>query len=54
MKIVITSPVQHDGKTLEIGDVVDLPKNTADALVQAGAALESGGRKVASETPAAD
>jgi hypothetical protein len=42
MKIVITSPVEHDGKAIEIGDTPDLPKEPAEALIAAGAALKAG------------
>ena len=42
MKVVITSPVDHDGKMLEVGDTPDLPKAAAEALVAAGAALMAG------------
>lgn len=38
MKIVIESPVVHDGKALELGAVADLPKEAAEALVAAGVA----------------
>lgn len=38
MKIVIESPVVHDGKALEVGAMADLPKEVAEALVAAGAA----------------
>lgn len=44
MKIVIVSPVEHDGKTLDVGEVADLPKAQAEALVAAGAALEAGAK----------
>lgn len=38
MKIVIESPVEHDGKALEAGSEVDLPKDAAEALVASGVA----------------
>lgn len=38
MKIVIESPVQHDGKLLDVGSEVDLPKDASEALVACGAA----------------
>lgn len=38
MKIIIQSPVEHDGKALAAGDKVDLPKDAAEALVAAGIA----------------
>lgn len=50
MKVVITSAVEHDGKTLDVGDTPDLPKEVAKALVEAGAALEAG-KKAAAEQP---
>lgn len=52
MKIVIVSPVEHDGERLEIGDTADLPKAAAEALVASGAALESGRKKADAEVPA--
>lgn len=50
MKIVITSPVAHDGKVLEVGDTADLPKAQAEALVDAGAALAAGRQKAPEPT----
>lgn len=44
MKVVMVSPVEHDGKSLEVGEVVDLPKPQAEALIGAGAALEAGAK----------
>lgn len=39
MKIIIDSPVEHDGKVLQVGTVVDDIDDTAgEALVAAGAA----------------
>jgi hypothetical protein len=38
MKIVIVSPVSHDGKDLEIGKTVNLDDDAAKALIKAGAA----------------
>jgi hypothetical protein len=38
MKIVITSTVLRDGKLLEIGEPIDIPKKEAQALIDAGAA----------------
>ena len=54
MKVVIISPVNHDGKELDVGDVVDLPKDAATALVDAGAALEGGKKPAADEAKAAE
>lgn len=55
MKVVITSPVNHDGKDLEVGETPDLPKAQAEALIAAGAALAAGGKKAAEpEAPAAE
>ena len=42
MKVTIISPVDHDGKSLEVGDTPDLPRASAEALIGAGAALASG------------
>lgn len=44
MKVTFTTPVQHDGKRHAEGEVVDLPKADAEALVSAGLA-EAGARK---------
>lgn len=38
MKVVIQSPVEHDGKALAAGDEIDMPKDAAEALVAAGIA----------------
>jgi hypothetical protein len=38
MKVVIQSPVEHDGKALAAGDEVDMPKDAAEALVAVGIA----------------
>lgn len=38
MKIVIESPVEHDGKLLDVGSEVDVPKEEAEALIACGAA----------------
>lgn len=42
MKVVITSPVEHDGKALAEGDTVDLPEAQAQALMDAGVAVGVG------------
>lgn len=39
-KIVLISQVQHDDKVLEAGESIELPKEQADALIEAGAALK--------------
>lgn len=38
MKVIITSPVQHDDKTFAPGEKVDLSTKVAQALIAAGAA----------------
>lgn len=53
MKIIITSPVQRDGKDLEIGEPIDIPKKDAQALIDVGAA-ELAGPKSKSPSQAAD
>lgn len=54
MKIIITSPVQHDGEPLEIGEQIDVSKKDAQALIDAGAAELAGGKaKAPAQTPAA-
>lgn len=38
MKLIIDSPVEHDGKALEVGTIVDFEDAAGEALVAAGAA----------------
>jgi hypothetical protein len=45
MKITITSPVDHDGKPLEVGKSVNLDDDVAKALIKAGAAEAAGKSK---------
>lgn len=40
MKIRITQPVEHDGKPLAVGKVVDMSADQAKALVAAGSAQD--------------
>lgn len=40
MKIVIVSPVEHDGKALAAGDNVDMDKAVALSLIASGAAKD--------------
>lgn len=42
MKVVITSPVEHDGKALAEGDTADVPEAQAQALIDAGVAIAAG------------
>ena len=49
MKIVITSPVEHDGKSLAVGDTHDLPKEWAEALIASGVALSANAKKTTEE-----
>lgn len=51
MKVVISSPVEHDGKALKVGGEIDLPKEAAEALVALGAAEVPAGRKAKAEEP---
>lgn len=39
MKVVIDSPVLHDGSAFQVGDAPNLPKEVAEALIACGAAL---------------
>ena len=41
MKVLITQPVEHDGKPLAVGKVADLDKEVALALIASGAAEDS-------------
>jgi hypothetical protein len=58
MKIIIQSPVFHDGKLLGEGDEVDMQKADAEALIDCGAASLPAGKKSAkadkAEAPVAD
>ena len=38
MKIAILHPTRHDGKRLQPGDTVDIDRDAAKALIDAGAA----------------
>lgn len=50
MKVVIVSPVVHDGAELVEGDTPDLPQPAAEALIAAGAAIAAG-RKAKDAAP---
>ena len=49
MKVTILTPVRHDGKALDMGDVVDLDKKAAQALIDCGAAENGGSVKPKSD-----
>ena len=51
MKVVFTSPVEHDGKAFAAGDSADLPKEVAALLIEAGAAEAPGKKAAAAEEP---
>lgn len=53
MKVTITQPTRHDGKHLAAGDVADLPKASALALIACGAAEEGGTLKKSAASDAA-
>lgn len=53
MKVTITQPTRHDGKHLAAGDVADLPKAAALALIACGAAEEGGTLKRTAASDAA-
>lgn len=38
MKVVLQTRVLHDGKVCAVGDVIDMPKEQAQALIDQGAA----------------
>jgi hypothetical protein len=42
MKVTILQPTRHDGKRYAPGDVADLPKPAAQALIACGSAEEGG------------
>jgi hypothetical protein len=52
MKVKIVSPVDHDGKRLEVGESINLPDRVARELLAAGAAEADGKQKGAQ--PVAD
>lgn len=64
MKVIMQSPVEHDGKVLKAGETVDLPQAIAEALLAGGAAAaaaavrakkqEAPAEPVADEAPAAE
>lgn len=47
MKVTILQPTRHDGKRYTPGDVADVSKSTAQALIACGAAEEGGTLKKA-------
>lgn len=49
MKIILLSPIDHDGKQLKEGATVDLPDDIAEALVKSGAAEKPGRAKPADD-----
>lgn len=38
MKVRTTEPVQHDGKNIEVGSVIDVSKAVGEQLIEAKAA----------------
>lgn len=42
MKVTILHPVRHDGKRYGAGEVADMAKSAADALIVAGSAEPAG------------
>ena len=44
MKVTLHARVMHDGKAYAAGDVIDMPKEQAQALIDAGAAQASSGK----------
>lgn len=54
MKVTILTPVRHDGTPMQVGDVVDLDKKAAQALIDCGAAEEGGSAKRAKPKADAD
>lgn len=48
-KVKLLGPVNHDGKSLAEGDVVELPVDAATALIEAKAAEAVSAKKGASE-----
>jgi hypothetical protein len=54
MKVTLLQPVRHDGKAFEVGAVVDLPKDAAQALVACGSAEEGGKARLAKPDAGAD
>lgn len=55
MKIVLLSPVVHDGKAHDEGDTIDVKDEAqAHALIEAGAAKQSGKKSKAEEKAEAE
>lgn len=59
MKVIMQSPVEHDGKVLKAGETVDLPQAIAEALLAGGAAAAAAAvsrakKQEAPAEPAAD
>lgn len=54
MKVTLLQPVRHDGKAFEVGAVLDLPKDAAQALVACGSAEEGGKGRAAKADPEAE
>ena len=54
MKIVITSPVKHDGKDLEVNVEVDIKDVDAQALIAAGVAEAAQPKAAVKAAKAAD
>jgi hypothetical protein len=54
MKITLTQPVQHDGKAHAEGDVIDIAKADAEALIACGSAepADSAAKKAAAKAEA--
>ena len=54
MKIVLLSPVVHDGKAYDEGDTIDVKDAQAQALIEAGAAKQAGKKSKAEEKAEAE
>lgn len=51
MKVVLTTPVEHDGRAYGDGDELTLGDDQAQALIDAGAAVAVGRKPRGSKTP---
>lgn len=56
MRVKIVSPVEHDGKALQVGDIANLPEDVAERLIAGRAAEKPASAKAAAgeATPAGD
>ena len=54
MKVILLSPVAHDGKNYDEGDTIDMKDVHAQSLIEAGAAERAGKKTKAEEKAEAE